>query len=379
VVSPHEVARDTAEAGLTRLVRTLAVITPSLALLQALANSSDYRQPAAAIVVWLAVLGAGAWLTPRLRAGGLTAGETAIAVAVAVAALAAIGTVHRAHGTPGSVDLAILGTVWLLLMVVVSHPARVWVPVALLFLAVQGALVIREQGLNLVSLSQLGVAGYIVVAVLIAFAALRPTLAVHVSMAARQASLASRSAAERAAAAAVRQERDSRLAVLEDEALPLLRGIADGTLDPTEERVRAQCAQHAAVLRDALTDVAPPGGELVARLERALRAVAARGLPGTVQLIGDPGTAPPPVVRAALGALDAVLNALPPHQVVLTVLASGEDVELYLTFSAPLRAVPDLTRYGLDVPAAARWHASLSTTEMGEGFLEVSWRKDGAA
>jgi hypothetical protein len=379
VVSPHEVARDTAEAGLTRLVRALAVIMPSLALLQALANSSDYRQPAAAIAVWLAVLGAGAWLAPRLRAGGLTAGETAAAIAIAIAALAAIGAVHRAHGTPGSVDLAILGTVWLLLMVVVSHSARVWVPVALLFLAVQGVLLIREQGLNLVSLSQLGAAGYIVAAVLIAFAALRPTLAVHVSMAARQASLVSRSAAERAAAAAVRQERDGRLAVLEEEALPLLRGIADGTLDPTEERVRAQCAQHAAVLRGALTNAAPPGGELVAGFERALQAVAAPGLLGAVQLIGDPGTPQPPVARAALAALDAVLNALPPHQVVLTVLASGEDVELYLTFSAPLRAVPDLTRYGLDVPAAARWHASLSTTETGEGFLEVSWRKDGAA
>jgi hypothetical protein len=44
-----------------------------------------------------------------------------------------------------------------------------------------------------------------------------------------------------------------------------------------------------------------------------------------------------------------------------------------------MRAVPDLTRLGRDVPAAARWNASLSTTETGEGFLEISWRKDGAA
>ena len=63
----------------------------------------------------------------------------------------------------------------------------------------------------------------------------------------------------------------------------------------------------------------------------------------------------------------------------LTVLAPGDDVELYLTFGAPLRAVPDLTRFGLDLPAAARWRAALSATETGEGCLEVSWRKDGAA
>jgi hypothetical protein len=377
VVSPHKVARDTVEAGLTRLIRTLAVILPSLALLQVLADSRDYRQPAVAVMVWLAVLCAGIWLVPRLRTGGLAAGETAAAIAIAVAAVAAIGAVHRADGDPGNVNLAILGTAWLLVLVVMSHSARVWIPVALLVFAVEGALVIREQGLNLLSLSQLEAAGYIIAAILIAFAALRPTLDTHVSMASSQASLASRSAAESAAAAAIKQERRSRLAVLEKEALPLLRGIADGTLDPADSGVREQCARHAAVLRDALTGSAP-GGELVARLEQALRAAGERGLPVTVQLIGDPGTPQPPVARAVLAAVDAVLSALPPHQAVLTVLATGDDIELYLTFGSPLRAAPDLTRFADDVPAAARWRASLSTTETGGGFLEVSWRRDGA-
>ena len=383
-MTPHEVARDTAEVGLVRLVRALAVVLPGLALLQALANSGDYRQPAAAVAVWLAVMGAGAWLVPRLRAGGLTAGETAAATAIAVAAVAATGAAHRAHGSPGSVDLAILGTVWILLLVVVSHPARVWVPVALLVFAVQSAVLISEQGLNLLSLSQVGVAGYIIAGVLIAFAALRPTLDVHVDMAARQASLASRRAAERAAASAVKQERDSRLAVLEREALPLLRAIADGTLDPADEDVREQCAQHAAVLRRALSGSATGGG-LMSGLERALGAASARGLPVTVQSIGDPGTSPPAVARAVLGAVDAVLSALPPGPATLTVLAAGDAVELYLTFGAPPRAAdlarlgPGLTRFGLDVPAAAHWRAALSAPDAGEGFLEISWRKDDAA
>jgi hypothetical protein len=378
MVSPHKVARDTVEVGLTRLIRTLAVILPALALLQALTNTRDYRPPAAPIAVWLAVLGAGAWLVPRLRKGGLTASETAAAIAIAVAAVAAIGAVHHANGNPGSVDLAILGTVWLLVLVVVSHPAWVWVPVSLLVFAVQGVLLMRQQGVNLLSLSELAAAGYIIATMLIAFAALRPALDVHVSMAVLQASLASRSAAERAAAAAIKQERRSRLSVLEREALPLLRGIADGTLDPSSEDVRERCARHAAVLRRALTD-GSPGGELVGRLEQALRDAAARGLAVTVQLIGDLGTPPPSVARAVQATVDAVLSALPPHQAVLTVLAVGDDIELYLIFSAPLRAVPDVTRFGLDVPAAARWHASLSATETVGGFLEVTWRKDGAA
>jgi hypothetical protein len=383
VVSHHEVARDAAEIGLTRLIRALAVIMPSLALVQVLANPGDYREPFAAILVWLGVLGASAWLVPRLRLGGLTAGEAAAAIAIAAAAVAVVGAAHRAHGGSASVDLAILGTVWLLALVVMSYPARVWIPGALLVFAVHSALLIRDGGLNPLTLSQLGAAAYIIVAVLIAFAALRPTLDVHVSMAARQASLASRSAAERAAATAIQQERQDRLAVLEQEALPLLRAVADGTLDPTEPAVRQQCARHAALLRYSLTGgasggLASGGGELMAGLEQVLRAAAARQLPVTVQVIGDPGTPPPPVARAVLAAVDAVISALPPHQVTLTVLASGDDVELYLTFSAPLRSPPDLTRSGLDVPASARWHASVSTTEAGGGCLEVAWRKDDA-
>jgi hypothetical protein len=379
VVSHIKAARDTADIGLMRLVRALAVVMPSLALVQVLAAPGDYRQPAAAIVVWLAVLGAGAWLVPRVRTGGLAAGETAAAILIAVAAVAAIGAVHRTHGGSGSVDLAILGTAWLLALVVMSRPVWVWIPAAVLVFAVYGALLVRDGGLNPLSLSELGAAGYIIVAVLIAFAALLPTVDTQVSVAARQASLASRSAAERAAAAAIQQERQSRLAVLEQEALPLLRAIADGKLDPTEPGVREKCARHAAVLRHSLTGGGPGAGELTAGLERVLRGAAAGELPARVQVIGDPESPPPPVARAVLAAVDAVISALPPHQVTLTLVASGDDVELYLIFGAPLRIPPDLTRFGLDVPASAQWRASISTTETGGGCLEIAWRKDGAA
>lgn len=377
MVSAHQVARDTTELGLARLVRMLAVALPSVALIQALADARDYRRPAVAIAAWLAVLAVGAWLVRRPRTCGLARRETAVAVAVAVAAVAATGAAHRAHGDPGSVDLAILGTAGLLLLVAMSHPLRVWVPIALLVFAVQGAALMREYGLTLLSVSQLGAAGYIIATMLLAFTALRPTLDLQAGLAARRASLESRSAAERAAAAAVRRERQDRLAVLEKEALPLLRGIADGTLDPADAGVKEQCARHAAVLRQALTERAPPGG-LAVRLEQAVRASGARGLPVTVQLIGDPGSPQPPVTRAVLAAVDAVLLALPPHQVVLTVLAAGDDIELYLTFDAPLRAAPDLTRFGLGVPVTARWRALLHTTEKGGGFLELGWQRESA-
>jgi hypothetical protein len=50
-----------------------------------------------------------------------------------------------------------------------------------------------------------------------------------------RAALASKSPGERAAVAAVREDRRDRLALLELKALPLLRGIAEGTLDPKIE------------------------------------------------------------------------------------------------------------------------------------------------
>ena len=240
MVSHREVVRDTAEFGLRRMVGAMAAILPLAALIQVLVNRGDYRHPTVAAGVWLAVFAAGAWLVPRMRQGGLTLGEAAAAILIAVAAVGALGWEHRAHDPAESVNLAILGTVWLLALVALSQPARVWAPGALTVYGVHAALLIGVAGANPQSLAQLEAAGYILVAVLIAFGALRPTVAMHTSMTARRAALASRSEAERAAAAAVLADRQGRLGLLEMEALPLLRGIADGTLDPaTDEVVRS--------------------------------------------------------------------------------------------------------------------------------------------
>jgi hypothetical protein len=381
VVNAHQVVGDVAEAGLLRMIGTVAVILPSVALIQVLANAHDYRQPAAVIAVWLAVLGAAAWLTPRRRARVLSEVETAAAIAIAIAAVTVVGAERQGRVMPGSVDLAILGTLWLLVVVALSAPARVSVPAALTVYAAHSALLIRAEGVNPLTLSELEAAAYICAAFLIAAAVLRPTVPVHISLAARRASLASRSAAESAAAVAIGQERQSRLAVLEKEALPLLRGIADGTLDSTASDVRDRCARHAAVLRHALTRGAPGVGDLASGLESALETARERGLLVTVQLVGDPGPTPPWLARAILATVDTMLRALPEQQVTLTVLAVGDDVELYLAFDLPSPSGPDLTQLAQqnELPAAARWRAAVNAAEAGGGYLEVSWRKDGAA
>lgn len=379
MVSAHKVVGDVAEAGLLRMIGTIAVILPVVALIQVLANAHDYRQPAVVIAVWLAVLGAAAWLTPRMRARVLSAAETVAAIAIAIAAVTVVGAERLGRVMPGSVDLAVLGTLGLLVVVVLSAPTRVSVPAALTVYAVHSTLLIRAEGLNSLTLSELEAAGDICAAFLIAAAVLRPTIPVHVSLAARRASLASRSAAESAAAEAIGQERRTRLAVLEKEALPLLRGIADGTLDSTADDVRDRCARHAAVLRHALTGGMPDAGDLASGLGTALESARERGLLVTVQLVGDPGPAPPPLARAVLATVDAVLRALPPQPVTLTVLGVGDDVELYLAFDTP-PAGPDLTPWPEenDLPAAAHWRAAVNAAESGAGYLEISWRKGGA-
>jgi hypothetical protein len=98
-------------------------------------------------------------------------------------------------------------------------------------------------------------------------------------------------------------------------------------------------------------------------------------------MVGDPGPAPPRLAAAVLATVDAVLGALPPQQVTLTVLAVGDDVELYLAFDVPPASGPDPTQLPqpIDLPAAARWRATVNGADSGGGYLEVSWRKDGVA
>jgi hypothetical protein len=364
VVSPHKVVGEVAEAGLSRMVGTITVILPAVALLQVLANAHEYREPASVI--------------PQARV--LSGAETAAAIAIAIVAVTVVGAERSGRVMPGSVDLAILGTLWLLVVVVMSAPFWVSVPAALAVYAAHSALLIRSEGMNPLTLSELEAAGYICAAFLIAAAVLRPTVPVHVSLAARRTSLASRSAAESAAAAAIGQERRSRLAVLEKEALPLLRGIADGTLDATASDVRDRCARHAAVLRHSLAGGGPDACDLAVGLEPTVQAARERGLLVTVQLVGDPGPAPPRLARAVLATVGAVLRSLPPQHVTLTVLGVGDDVELYVAFDAPPSGV-DLTRLpeANELPAAARWRATVNAAEPDGGYLEISWRKDGAA
>jgi hypothetical protein len=378
-LSHQGLVQDAADYAVVRMVGATAVAPPAAAMIQVLANLHDYRQPVVAIAVWVAMFPAAIWLVPRMRTDRFAKGEAMAAMLIAIAAVAVIGWDHDTQHAAGRVDLAVLGTAWLLALLALTSAAWVWVPGAVAVFAVHAALLIRMQGAGQLTLAQLEAAGYVIVTVLLAFAALRPATAMHASMSARRAWLASKSVAEHTAAQAVQRDRQDRLALLEMEALPLLRAIADGTLNPADDYVRERCARHAAALRRSLIDRGRPADGLLSGLEPALKAAAARGLELDRRVIGDPGVPSPVIVRAALAAVDALINVLPPQQVLLTVLASDADVELYLTYDEPSPDVPDVARFGQGVPAAAQWGASVTTEETGAGYLRLGWRRGGAA
>lgn len=61
----------------------------------------------------------------------------------------------------------------------------------------------------------------------------------------------------------------------------------------------------------------------------ALGSLALRpALPAEIRVVGDPGRPTREVAGATVAAVDGVMRALPPHAVTLTVLASGDEVEL---------------------------------------------------
>jgi len=377
VASQDRLVRGAYESELPRVLGVVAGLWQLAFLIQVLGYLHEYREPLVPVAVWAALTAAACWLIPRTRTGDLTGRAAVCAIALVVVAVSLDGWAGRTPGSAGSVDWSVFGSSWLIALVAVSRPAWEWACGALLAFAAHLAFSANLFGTPTLGLSKLTASAHALAVIGIIFAAIRPTLRAQARIAVRRAALASQSAAEADTVAAIREDRRVRLTLLEAEALPLLHAVAAGTLDPADSAVRDRCARLATTFRRSLTD-GFRGAEqgLVAELEPALRAASARGLLVDVQTIGDHGTPGPEVSAAALAAVDGVLGTLPPQPVTLTVLASADDVALYLTFSQPPRRAPDAALAGQSVPPSARWHAGIDVDDSGAGFLEVSWRRD---
>ena len=375
VASQVRLVHGAYESELPRVLGVVAALWQLAFLIQVLAYLHEYREPLVPVLVWAALTAAAFWLIPQTGAGDLSGRAATCAMALVVVAVALDGWAGQMPGSAGAVDWSISGSSWLIALVAVSRPTWEWVCGALLAFAAHLAFSANLLGTPSLGLSKLTASAHALAVIGIIFAAIRPTLRAQARIAVRRAALASQSAAEADAAAAIREDRRDRLALLDAEALPLLHAIAAGTLDPADSAVRDRCARLATTFRRSLTH-GFRGAEqgLVAELEPALRAASDRGLLVDVQTIGDHGAPGPEVSAAALAAIDCVLGTLPPQPVTLTVLASAEDIALYLTFSEPPRRALDVALAGQSVPPSARWQAGIDVDESGAGCLEVSWR-----
>ena len=377
VASQHRLVDGAYESELPRVLAMVAGLWQLAFLIQVLGYLHEYREPLVPVLVWAALTAAACWLIPRTAAGDLTGMAAVCAVALVVAAVSLDGWAGRTPGSAGAVDWSVFGSSWLIALVAVGRPAWEWACGALLAFTAHLAFSANLFGTATLGLSKLTASAHALAVIGIIFAAIRPTLRTQARIAVRRAALASQSAAEADAAAAIREDRRVRLALLDGEALPLLHAIAAGTLDPADSAVRDRCGRLATTFRRSLTHgfrAAERG--LVADLEPALRDANARGLLVDVQTIGDHATPGPEVSAAALAAIDGLLGTLPPQPITLTVLASADDddVALYLTFSQPPRRAPDMVLAGQGVPPSAQWHVGIDMDDSGAGCLEVSWR-----
>ncbi len=93
-----------------------------------------------------------------------------------------------------------------------------------------------------------------------------------------------------------------------------------------------------------------------------------------VQVIGDPGSPGREIVGATRAAIDGVVSVLPPHPVMLTVLATQQDVELYLTFERRPLGRLDVASLRRPLPESVGWRAVVDVDETGAGCLEIRWR-----
>ena len=147
-------------------------------------------------------------------------------------------------------------------------------------------------------------------------------------------------ASRQQAAATIRQDRLAQVRDLEERFLLVLRGVADGSVDPADQVVRRQCANQAGVLRRLLASASSSGGTAsgLAELERPVEAAEARGVTVDVRLHGDLWALPTPVRERMAATVAEALASVATGTVTLTVLCSAGEGTVYVTFPLPFGA-----------------------------------------
>jgi hypothetical protein len=259
---------------------------------------------------------------------------------VSVVCVVCVVVAQVAAGLSGS-DSDLVPLNWVLLaacgvvcFLTASRPVRQWLPLELLVVGAAVAVASWRHGTDPAVLGRVGGMFYALVgfqATLLMFTRARSaTAGVMVRAARAEVDLA----AERAAAVAIRLDRQLRLRQLADGPLPLLADIGAGVLDPRDPDVRRRCVSSASALRRTLNRQLRPAA-MVAALEPAVRAAEQRGARVEVQVAGDAEGIPPSVTGEAVRVVDGIMAGLGAGRVLVTLLGDGRGGSLVVTFTAP--------------------------------------------
>ncbi|PVE12812.1 hypothetical protein Y717_27640 [Streptomyces scopuliridis RB72] len=153
---------------------------------------------------------------------------------------------------------------------------------------------------------------------------------------------------EAAVSAQVHADQRSRYRDLGRSVLPLLTGLADGTLDPGDQRVRRRCAFEAARLRRLFAERDHASDPLLHELRAGIGVAERHGV--DVQLAVRGASAPVPRhLRRAL--TEPVLAALATaeHSARATVVRGGGQVRVSVVTDAPGTDIPEPTERGVRV------------------------------
>jgi signal transduction histidine kinase len=137
------------------------------------------------------------------------------------------------------------------------------------------------------------------------------------------------------------RDREHRYAELDTTTVPLLKGLADGKLDPAEEQVRRQCAAEAARMRRLLTEDAALPDPLTRELRERIELAERRGIAVSFAEYGA-RPEPPPAARRRLIEPAVAALATARGKVRLTIAGTGDAVTVSVVADCAAPAeVPD--------------------------------------
>jgi hypothetical protein len=266
----------------------------------------------------------------RHRFWGRAAWPAALFVlAVSTAAAASLPTALLL--SPAHYTFGVAG--WFGLLIFADHRIRNVVAFVMLHIALTAAL-LAWRGVLAESLAQLAAVALGVCSFQFALMAATLVLRAMANSATAVAVAQAETATQEAIAREVHLDREARYAALRESALPLLRGLADGTLSPSDHAVQHRAAIEAARMRRLFSEHSDDATPLAAEVEALVDVVERRGV--AVRYAARPVVVePPPEVRRSL--IEAISGVLlvTARTARVTVSGTGSDVTVSVVTDGP--------------------------------------------